>query len=152
MGAGALRCTPEAIGRSRASDVAYNRNSFYDHGRRGGDDAGRLDRLLQRYPGDEDVVWLVTRIESRECRLRRRNEAIREAVEHYRDPCLTLAAKAVANALEGYFASGWLTEHRLSVLPESAGMRHVLLHRILRLNSGRLLRWHMIYEISKIGN
>jgi hypothetical protein len=111
------------------------------------DTRARLDRILQRYGSDADVVWLVEAVEPRHSCIQRRDGAVRAAREHFAGT-MTTAARALADALSAYFVSGWPGEQHLSALPDAAP-RHQALHAILRLNGGRPLAYRRIMDIFK---
>ena len=110
-------------------------------------DSARLERILQLYGQDPDIVWAVERLEPRQCRIRRRDDAIRTALAHFSGPP-TAAARALAAALAAYFCSGWPAERHLPVLPDASD-RHRDLHSILRLNGGKPMGYRRILDISK---
>jgi hypothetical protein len=113
------------------------------------DDTDRLDRLLQRYGSDPDIVWVVTRLEPRHSRVKRRDDAIRRALALF-PGVPTASARKLAVALGAYFCSGWPAEQHLAFLP-TADERHQLLHTILRLNGGRPLGGRQSTIFLKIG-
>lgn len=111
------------------------------------EDAARLDRLLQKYPGDADVAWLVERCSPHHSRIQRRDSAIRAAVSRSPGP-VTTEAKALSVALLAHYRTAWMVERYLGV-PDGADERHRALHEILRLNGGKPLGYRRIIDICK---
>jgi hypothetical protein len=81
------------------------------------------------------------------CRLDERNAALRAAQHLFGDGAPYRAAKELHRDLRDYLARCWPRERHLDELPAGAAARRVALHRIARLNSGRDLCWHRIYDI-----
>ena len=81
------------------------------------------------------------------CRLDERNAVLRAAQHLFGDGAPYRAAKELHRDLRDYLARCWPRERHLDELPAGAAARRVALHRIARLNGGRDLCWHRIYDI-----
>jgi hypothetical protein len=109
------------------------------------DDAGRLGRILSQIAEPADRVWLAERIEPRQCRIKRRNEAIRAALwDHFEGK-----PGMLADALGGYASTCWRFEREMPVLPDMASLYRVALHQILRLSDGKVLCTKQLRNIGK---
>jgi hypothetical protein len=90
---------------------------------------------------------LKTEQQTAACRLDERNAALRAAQHLFGDGAPYRAAKELHRDLRDYLARCWPRERHLNELPAGAAERRVALHRIARLNGGRDLCWHRIYDI-----
>jgi hypothetical protein len=77
----------------------------------------------------------------------RRAVAVRTALNLYQG-APSNRAKRLENDYRNYLASGWLRERDLGTLPEPRLIKHLLLHRIARVNDGRALCWRRIFDIA----
>jgi hypothetical protein len=113
------------------------------------DDAARAARI-RALLGADDRRWLRERLEPawlrRRRRLEQRDRLIRAARGEFFAGLPTLAAAALAKALNGYAAAGWRWEKDAG-LPAAASPRHRALHGILSANSGRALGARRIFDI-----
>jgi hypothetical protein len=113
----------------------------------------RLDRVLALLPAVE-ATWVRSLIEAaapRQCRIRKRDAAICEALAKYFPGKPTPAAKALRGALNGYATTSWQRERDLAVSP-SNDLRQAAMHEILRLSGGRVLCWKQLKNIAAQGN
>jgi hypothetical protein len=111
-------------------------------------DQAHLARILARYGGDPDIVWLVEQLEPRQCRVKRRDALTRAALQEHFPDKPTCSARALGRALSAYASSNWPAEQHLPALPDSASPRHCALHAILRANGGKPLGWRQIVNIA----
>ena len=81
------------------------------------------------------------------CRLNERNAAMHAAQHLFDDGAPYRAAKELHREPRDYLARCWPRERHLDELPVGVAERRMALHRIARLNSGRDLCWHRIYDI-----
>jgi hypothetical protein len=111
----------------------------------------RLEVITAALPPSDAALLrrLVEAIEPRQCRITRRDEAIRAALAEHFPGKPTPAAGALWAALRSYAATGWKTEQDFEVSPSSDPRRRAL-HRILRLSGGKVLCQKQLANI--IGN
>jgi hypothetical protein len=109
----------------------------------------RLSAIAAALPPADAVLLrqLIESTEPRQCRIARRDAAIRAALAEHFPGKRCQAAKALPSAWAAYAASGWRVE-RNSALPELAAPRHAALHAITRLNDGKAMAWRHIVTIA----
>jgi hypothetical protein len=110
-----------------------------------------LDDILAGLPAETALV-IAALVEpphaARARRLADRDEALRAAAAK-QDGESDYARSIAMEAAMGAFLTGWTwRQHRdADTLPEGTSPLHVLLHRALRLNDGKALRWRQILNV-----